>query len=266
MTYIEVFSFLPGSPWFQFTSLQGKMICHKSVNILSALNLLKVVKLLCVIFARWQSALTPALCTISELLTKRSTATMVTVQNDLTQTFLNGLLVDSQIIVQQEENCFLEGRENTIQKLQYCLRGRKTVKSITFGTKTCKNSGMVLLTWIVMCALFGKECYNWLGLSYRPQPSVTMFHIHNLCTFSCPRLLKFPFRPRQLLLNCITDTNYSWLIRIRGSHEEALGFHGTLPRIAPWLRGSSLIKDTNTPCEILPVVSTVSQVMRLQDP
>lgn len=96
-----------------------------------------------------------------------------------------------------------------------------------------------------LCALFGKECYNYQGLSYRPQPSVTMTHIHNLCTVSCPRLLTFPSRPRQLLLNCITDTNYSCLIRIRGSHEEALGFHGTLLRIDPALTGSSLIKDTN---------------------
>lgn len=60
--------------------------------------------------------------------------------------------------------------------------------------------------------------------------------------------------------------NYSWLIRIRGSHEEALGFHGTLLRIDPPLTGCSLIKDTNTECEILPVVTTVSQVMRPQDP
>lgn len=117
-----------------------------------------------------------------------------------------------------------------------------------------------------MCALFGKECYNCQGLSYRPRPSVTMTHIHNLCTDSCPRLLTFPFRPGQLPLSCITDTNCSWLIRMRGSHEEALGFHGTLLRIDPALTGSSLIKDANAQREILPVVSTVSQVMRPRDP
>lgn len=125
---------------------------------------------------------------------------------------------------------------------------------------------MFLYISMITCALFRKECSNCRGLSYRPQPSVTMTHIHNLCTVSCPRLLTCSFRPEQLLLDCTTDTNYSWLIRIRGSHEEALGFHGTLLRIDPALTGSSLIKDTNSRCEILPVVSTVSQVIRPQDP
>lgn len=113
------------------------------------------------------------------------------------------------------------------------------------------------LTWRNCVCFIWKGMIELSGLSCRPQASVTMTHIHNLHNVSRPRLLTFPFRPGQLLLNCTTDTNYSWLIRIRGSHEEALGFHGTLLRIDPPLSGSSLIKDTNT----LPVVSTVSRVM-----
>lgn len=117
------------------------------------------------------------------------------------------------------------------------------------------------------CALFGKECCNCRGLSCRPQPSVTMTHIHNLCTASCPRLLTFSLQTRATAAQLCnthaqthtwpthihTHTDCSWLIRIRGSHEEALGFHGTPLRIDPPLSGTSQTRYTNTPCELLPV-------------
>lgn len=41
---------------------------------------------------------------------------------------------------------------------------------------------MVLQIDMILCALLGKECFNCWALRYRPQPSVTMTHIHNLCT------------------------------------------------------------------------------------
>lgn len=99
-------------------------------------------------------------------------------------------------------------------------------------------------------------------------------HLSQWLTFTtCAPLLvpdcwQFPFRPGQLLLNCATHTHKhipdrhthmrtrtdcSWLIRIRGSHEEALGFHGTPLRIDPPLSGTSQTRYTNTPCELLPV-------------
>lgn len=101
-------------------------------------------------------------------------------------------------------------------------------------------------TWHDFSVLYLERNVVTVGLSYRLQPSVTVTHIHNLYTGSCPILLTFPIRPRQLLLDCATHTDCSWLIRIRGSHEEALGFHGTLLRIDPPLSGTSPTKDTNT--------------------
>lgn len=55
-----------------------------------------------------------------------------------------------------------------------------------------------------------KECK---GLSYRPQPSATVTHIHNLAHhFLFPGCWHVPPEPGHRSLHCTTDTNYSWLI------------------------------------------------------
>lgn len=47
----------------------------------------------------------------------------------------------------------------------------------------------------------------------------------------------YPFNPRHLELCLPEDKKHSRLIGIRKSHEEALAFHGTVPRIDPMFTG-----------------------------